>query len=82
VLNKRTCMACHQKHERQWEEEVWQDGYVSCPAECMGYYDNNTAQNEKGGNLLFIKSVFGLRRTDEEPPEYCDFVDGRIAHDS
>jgi len=75
MLDKKSCVACHQKHESQWEEEVWKDGYVTCPSECFSvtHYDRVVSNDEIGGNL-FVKSVFGFRETSDAPPVYCDFA--------
>ena len=79
MLDKKSCVKCHQKHEAKWDEEVWQDGYVNCPSECFGVYkDGDRVPFEDIGGNAFVRAVFGLHATTEDAPLYCEFVHGRI----
>ena len=80
MLNKKNCKRCHQLHERKWEEEVWDDGYVTCPTECFSFvFHGKPIEKDDLPSDMFLKSVFGLRSIKNDPPLYCDFVHERIA---
>jgi len=70
MLDKHTCQRCHQKHEMPWEEEVWEEGYVTCPSHLITIYHKGVKAH--GPAVRVVQAVYALRRVEEEPPCWCE----------
>ena len=75
MLNKRSCQLCHQKHEQMWEEEMWGDGYVSCPRALVVLYRDGR-RVDCGKEHLFLKTVYGFQDIKAAAPLWCEYPHG------
>jgi len=73
MLNKKSCIFCFQKHEKIWDEEEWQNGYISCPFETISIYSKGKKLTQNSKELLFLKTIFSTREIKEQIPNWCEF---------
>ena len=73
MLNKKSCTLCFQKYEKIWEEEEWENGYISCPYEIIPIYHKGKKITKNCKESIFLKTIFSIRKIKENTPKWCEF---------
>jgi hypothetical protein len=72
MLNKKTCITCHQKNETKWDEELWNQGYVDCPKEEVNLTYKGKPVSKTNPYYNLFSQLFG--NTDiNEIPKHCPY---------
>ena len=69
MLNKNICIKCFQRHEKIWDEELWNTNIIECPKEEVNpiLFDKPIPKNRK--DYYMWMTIFAHRNiiNDNEP---------------
>jgi len=72
MLDKKVCQLCCQKHEKIWDEEGWQDGFVDCPSDLILVQRRGKVLNFKSPEVRLLKVIYSMRKIDDCVPNWCE----------
>ena len=74
MLKKKSCQICFQKYEEKWGEDMWEDGFVSCPRDAVPFKKvNGKPVDLNCPEVKLLKAIFSLMEVTNKPPHWCEF---------
>jgi len=75
MLDKKACQYCFQKHEKIWDEQTWNEGYIECPKNLIQISNKGKPipkECDPMPEVKMLKALFCIRKITEPNPDWCD----------